>query len=570
MLTKLTVRNFKQFEDVTVELDNVVVFVGPNDSGKTTALQALSLWGLGLRRWRELRGTTRTRPFSPGGTINRLDLLSVPVRQTNLLWRGLQTRRHREGEGRPSIENVRIEIIVEGVSSTGEEWVCGLAFGYANPESIYCRPLRIDDGEERMAIPNAALEERVVFLPPMSGLSSTEVLLQPGAVNVLIGEGRTAEVLRNLCYEVYQQPGNDLWNEVLTPLMQKIFGATVLPPQYNSERGEITLHYKDAYMPNRELDLSSSGRGFQQTLLLAAYMLLNPNSVVLLDEPDAHLEVLRQREIYQAITETAEQQRSQLVIATHSEIILNEAAGRHTVTAFIGTPHRMDGRSSQVFKALSEIGFEHYLQARQKGWVLYLEGSTDLAILQAFSRRLQHPAEYVLTRPYVHYVGNQPMQARQHFWGLREALPSLKGYALFDRLDRGLPSDIHDDLQEYTWAKREIENYFCSPKVLERWVESGHNVPLSRSLMVDAIEEIESALQTVNLSSPWDGDLNVSEQFLPPVFTAFYKKLGEFNTMSKSDYHTLVDHIEPDEIDLEVIAVLDAIAEVADSATVPR
>ena len=154
--------------------------------------------------------------------------------------------------------------------------------------------------------------------------------------------------------------------------------------------------------------------------------------------------------------------------------------------------------------------------------------------------------------------------------GLREALPSLKGYALFDRLDRGLPSDIHDDLQEYTWAKREIENYFCSPKVLERWVESGHNVPLSRSLMVDAIEEIESALQTVNLSSPWDGDLNVSEQFLPPVFTAFYKKLGEFNTMSKSDYHTLVDHIEPDEIDLEVIAVLDAIAEVADSATVPR
>ena len=136
-----------------------------------------------------------------------------------------------------------------------------------------------------MAIPNAALEERVVFLPPMSGLSSTEVLLQPGAVNVLIGEGRTAEVLRNLCYEVYQ-PGNDLWNEVLTPLMQKIFGATVLPPQYNSERGEITLHYKDAYMPNRELDLSSSGRGFQQTLLLAAYMLLNPNSVVLLDEPE--------------------------------------------------------------------------------------------------------------------------------------------------------------------------------------------------------------------------------------------------------------------------------------------
>lgn len=31
MLTKIVVRNFKQFEDITLELDDVVVFVGPND-----------------------------------------------------------------------------------------------------------------------------------------------------------------------------------------------------------------------------------------------------------------------------------------------------------------------------------------------------------------------------------------------------------------------------------------------------------------------------------------------------------------------------------------------------------
>ena len=85
--------------------------------------------------------------------------------------------------------------------------------------------------------------------------------------------------------------------------------------------------------------------------------------------------------------------------------------------------------------------------------------------------------------------------------------------------------------------------------------------------MVNAIEEVESALRTVNLGSPWDGDLNVSEQFLPPVFTAFYEKLDKFNTMSKSDYHTLVNHIEPGEIDPEVITVLDAIADIAANAT---
>jgi|ERR1700694_2230098 hypothetical protein len=40
---------------------------------------------------------------------------------------------------------------------------------------------------------------------------------------------------------------------------------------------------------------------------------------------------------------------------------------------------------SQVMKSLEEIGFEHYYHAEQTGWVLYLEGSTDLAILRAFA-----------------------------------------------------------------------------------------------------------------------------------------------------------------------------------------
>ena len=183
------------------------------------------------------------------------------------------------------------------------------------------------------------------------------------------------------------------------PRMQQLFGATIREPQYKTERGEITLRYKDTRMPNLELDLASSGRGFQQTLLLTAYMLLHPNSVIMLDEPDAHLEILRQRQIYQAITETAAQQNSQLLIATHSEVVLNEAGDRHTVTAFVGAPHRMDGRNSQVFKALAEIGFENYLQAAQQGWVLYLEGSTDLAVLRAFARQLGHQAEAILDRP---------------------------------------------------------------------------------------------------------------------------------------------------------------------------
>ena len=561
MLTSITARNFKQFESVTVDLDEVVVFVGPNDSGKTTALQALSLWELGLRRWRERWGMVPTSDMQrPGVSINRLDLFSVPVNHANQLWRGLRTREaNRQNVG---TSNVRIEIEVHGRSTAGNVWSCGFEFDYANPESFYCRPLRTSlDGQSRMSVPPEALQEQVAFLPPMSGLSSLEAMLQPGTVNVLLGQGRTAEVLRNLCFQVFShQPQG--WEKVLVPRMQQLFGATILEPQYNSERGEITLRYRDARMPNLELDLASSGRGFQQTLLLTAYLLLHPNSVIMLDEPDAHLEILRQRQIYQAITETATQQSSQLLIATHSEVLLNEAGDRHTVTAFVGSPHRMDGRSSQVFKALAEIGFENYLQAAQKGWVLYLEGSTDLAVLRAFARQLGHQAEAFLERPFVHYVGNQPMQARRHFYGLREACPDLRGFALFDRLN--LPGDGSQVMREYSWKKREIENYLCSRDLLLRWVRV--QSPLFLQSMEDAISEVENARRILGQTSPWDGNTKVSEDFLVPLFRSFYEKTGLGSQVSKSDYHFLVRHMEVADIDPEVVTVLDSIVDVASQA----
>jgi hypothetical protein len=53
---------------------------------------------------------------------------------------------------------------------------------------------------KRMSIPEEASGVEIAFLPPMSGVSSTETRLDSGAINVRLGDGRTAEVLRNLCY----------------------------------------------------------------------------------------------------------------------------------------------------------------------------------------------------------------------------------------------------------------------------------------------------------------------------------------------------------------------------------
>lgn len=117
MLTKIKIRNFKRFSSVEVELGNPVVFIGPNNSGKTSALQALALWQVGLSRWNERRKGKGLPEKRPGVTINRRDLVAVPVPDANLLWKDLHVRDVKKTEsGRPDTKNVRVDIIVEGVA----------------------------------------------------------------------------------------------------------------------------------------------------------------------------------------------------------------------------------------------------------------------------------------------------------------------------------------------------------------------------------------------------------------------------------------------------------------------
>jgi ABC-type branched-subunit amino acid transport system ATPase component len=121
MLTRIYIKNFKRFDEVTVELGQTVVLIGPNNSGKTTILQALALWELGLKRWQEKR---KNQNIAGSVTINRHDLIATSVPAANLLWRDLLVEKDQVSA---------IHITVEGITS-GQNWSYGLAFEYANLE----------------------------------------------------------------------------------------------------------------------------------------------------------------------------------------------------------------------------------------------------------------------------------------------------------------------------------------------------------------------------------------------------------------------------------------------------
>jgi hypothetical protein len=213
-----------------------------------------------------------------------------------------------------------------------------------------------------------------------------------------------------------------------------------------------------------------------------------------------------------------------------------------------------------------------YFLAEQCGWMLYLEGATDLAILKKLAGLLKHRAMKFLGSkvPVVYLGNNKPQEARDHFYGLREAKADLRGFALFDHLDRELHSDT--PLVERMWQKREIENYLVTRQSLRAFVQSD----LDRSNLFQSVEaqkrvtileqclaELEQALKITGKPDPWGSEIKVTDDFLDPLFRLFYERLGIPQKTFKRDYHALAEAVSIEDLDPEIEVILDAIYAVA-------
>ncbi|MGC8928285.1 MAG: ATP-dependent nuclease [Myxococcota bacterium] len=555
MLTKIVIKNFKRL-DVELDLSPVVVFVGPNNSGKTSALQAISLWDIGLRKWVELKGTKTSKAKKrTGAAINRKDIYNIPVPSLRELWKDLQVRSTIKNKGKQATKNITIQISLEG-NTDGKNWSFGLEFDFANAEVCYVRPTDVPDDETIKIV----LKERVVFLPPMSGLSAEEYKLEPGTINVFIGQGKTADVLRNLCWYVFNN-NKEKW-KVIVELINNMFGIKLNEPEYDPATGRIVVTYKER---NTNYDLINGGRGFHQVLLLLAYIYVNPGTIILIDEPDAHLEILRQRQVFNLLCDILAREKSQLIIATHSEALLNEAVQKSNIIAFLGKPHIVN-TSSQLIKSLTSIGFEQYLLAEQKGWVLYLEGSTDLDLLKGFAKVLNHPVLQYLESPFIRYVGNKPEDARNHYYGLKEAVQDLIAVALYDRVEKELRQD---DLYEMMWTRREIENYLPLPEVVERFFTAQPRDLFSNKdpeLIAEIIKEEVPPAALKDKNHDFWVNTKISDEFLDKILKKFAEGKNTKVPLSKKDYYLLIQYAKPEEILEEVKEKLDKIFEIAEKA----
>ena len=469
LLHYVEIENFKRFGDrQRIELDHPAVLIGPNNCGKTSAIQALALWSQAVRTWYDVRKDSAAKERT-ATALNRLSIVAVPVTRTRFFWHNTRVRR--------GSKDIHMTISV-GVEYKGAIRPLAMRFRSQGDELVYCTPDDAVLGELSLIAYSAAL--KVELLYPMSGLETEEKILKPGAVDVLLGQGQTAQVLRNLCLMVVNQSTDD-WQRV-SRLMSRLFSVELMAP-VETTRGSIELQYRQAGV-KEALDVASSGRGFQQMLLIFAYLFSHKRSVLLVDEPDAHLEILRQKQVYVLLRDIASENGSQVVLVTHSEVILEEALETNLTLLLEGRADNLAGKKD-IQSSLKHFGADHYVKARERGYVLYVEGGTDVDMLRALAVRLQHPvAELWDERINTFYVqNNYPLQdlnaeierveggfgltPREHFNGLRRLLPDLKGLAILDNDGQNRQDRDEGELIVRYWKRYEVENYFITPSLLQ-------------------------------------------------------------------------------------------------------
>ncbi len=553
MIRRVVIKNFKRFTEQTFDLADSIVLAGPNNAGKSTLLQAIATWKLGLERWIAQRQGSKAVKRS-GVAITRADFTAVPLREMNLLWEDRRVSGDGERPGTPRL----IEIVLQGETG-GTSWTCGLELQYQGPEQVYVRPQgakTLDQDAIRAFPAEAARSLEIVHVPPLSGIERDEPRRDRGMQDLLVGQGRPGEILRNLLWEIAQNLKED-W-QAMAGHLRELFRIKVLEPSYSRTQPFIVCEYREPGH-ERPLDLSNAGSGTLQVLLLLAFLYARPASVILLDEPDAHQHVILQKQVYELIRKVARERGGQVIMATHSEVVL-DATEPSRVLGFFGAAPRALGSETErdrLREALKRVTTTDLLLGQDVGAVLYVEGESDEKILREWARILEHRARRFLDRPFVHWLGGRSLrEAKAHFFAIRAAFPAIRGLCLLDGDNRDEPDEetAHAGLIVLRWRRYEIENYLLQPAAIKRFVfpdfplleprvdeEFWKQVPRGADLLGEHVSLVR---------------IKGSDEFLVPLFEALERPTP------KKDLYLLAARMERSEIHPEVREKLDRIAEV--------
>lgn len=466
-LERVRIAGLKAFDNTEVTLPLLTVLTGPNNSGKSTVLQAIALGYECLRRCTD---TEKWRLVDSGRAVTAFEFL--PVNEPRDLWFRRIWKPAKDKE-RP----VEIGLHFDGGRS--------LAFRIRFLFGVLNIKLHERVGDFTPTLLKALLSSAPVLIPATPGPAAHEDFLTLAAVHRLLTVREPSRVVRNILKRL-QDDGDAEALRFVDETLVRYFKTNIALIDFD-ERRDLELRAplrQDGY----DIDIVSSGSGLNQILQLACIIAWRKPSLVLLDEPDAHLHSSVQIELFDFLYDLTRERGVQVVLSTHSRDLISQApleqivpvdASRRVLEPLKSLDHLL--LEYQRYGALSNVDLALLYQTKN---CVFLEGVSDARLLPRIAERCN---VNVFTGP------NQVVPFEFKGVDKLRYLPDL--VSLFERLTGGtlrwavirdsdcnLPEVKEKYVEQaltkltcahfHQWARHSLENYLLEPGLIVSAVRS--------------------------------------------------------------------------------------------------
>lgn len=333
-IRSVRIRRFKLLRDVSLDLDYATVFVGGNNSGKSSILQALH-FGVAVAQSARLASDRNWQEGVYSATFRPEQLIYCPTTEFWALGYNGQLRERRD---------TWIEVEIQ--QTDGRQ--CLIAIGPGRNGNVSVRI----EGRELGELIQDISRPYTVYAPGLAGIARSETLLSQGVIRRIVARGDANLVLRNVLLWLFRV-GED-WEKFRNDI-RELFPNLALRVDFTDVSDEHIRISFDMGDRVANLPLDCVGTSVLQATQVLAYVTLFKPKLLLLDEPDSHMHPNNQAALCKLLLRLAKERDFQVIIATHSRHVFS--ATHHDVpTKWVSGGAIVEGVSTDDTTRLLEMG----------------------------------------------------------------------------------------------------------------------------------------------------------------------------------------------------------------------
>jgi predicted ATPase len=349
-ISKINIQNFKSFKDVTVTLNpDLNIFVGINNAGKTTILEAIALWQECFEKiiHKATKNNNKGRVYKKDDFIlGHSDLRHFPFDDVNSV-------RSPNFEDIFYQQNQRSEIFLSATLSNIKGESIEIAFSVKGSGLNYViDSIAIDIEKFNRFFQYLPTPFNIFYASPVATIRQSENFVTEPQIRSQILHRASATVLRNRLYKLYADPV--LFPEFVKDISYILYDnqkQLIFSIPSNIQRDTRVIVNVEIGNKDTPKDIALLGSGTLQVIecLLNFYAPINEQkdlNIVLLDEPDSYLHRNIQTRLLGSLIKFAK--NSQIFIATHNETLIRSSDPKYIF--------HLEGKAEKSYQSIGNQG----------------------------------------------------------------------------------------------------------------------------------------------------------------------------------------------------------------------